>query len=221
MYRKSGGSASVELVRTGFERDNDFDISDPDLDIGAVTSTLKQYFHRLPTPLITYPVYDKLLNSAAAPSAEERVGAMRAAIAELPQRHRDCLEFLVFHLARVVEHEAQNLMSSLNCAVVFAPTIMRPESITREMTDTQAKNSAVQFLIENCYAVFLGEERVSASAASRAGAEFPDSARAGGGGYDAAGRDAGRDIGRVGGGGSSSIVGGVGGGGGFDSGSRN
>ena len=48
-------------------------------------------------------------------------------------------------------------MTSNNVAVVFAPTIMRPESIAREMSDTSAKNSAVQFLIENCQAVFLGE----------------------------------------------------------------
>lgn len=45
-------------------------------------------------------------------------------------------------------------MTSLNVAVVFAPTIMRPESLVREMSDTQAKNLAVQFLIENCSAVF-------------------------------------------------------------------
>ena len=46
-------------------------------------------------------------------------------------------------------------MSSGNVAVVFAPTIMRPESLAREMSDTQAKNRAVQFLIENCQGVFL------------------------------------------------------------------
>jgi len=52
-------------------------------------------------------------------------------------------------------HERQNLMTPLNVAVVFAPTIMRPESITREMSDTQLKNQAVQFLIEHCEEVFM------------------------------------------------------------------
>ena len=81
---------------------------------------------------------------------------MRHAINELPPRHRDTLEVLIFHLVRVIEHEKDNLMTSLNVAVVFAPTIMRPESLAREMQDTQAKNSAVQFLIENCQGVFMG-----------------------------------------------------------------
>ena len=82
---------------------------------------------------------------------------MRNAINELPSHHRDTLEVLVFHLARVVEQQAENLMTSANVAVVFAPTVMRPESLAREMQDTQAKNGAVQFLIENCQSVFMNE----------------------------------------------------------------
>ncbi|KAL8637649.1 MAG: hypothetical protein Q9228_005101 [Teloschistes exilis] len=176
IYRKSGGNSQVQQIKEGFERTNDYDLSDPDLDINAVTSTLKQYFRKLPTPLITYDVYDKLLNSAppvpptelGAPlqrnpnhnldpeQREHRVQLMRQAITALPPVHRTCLEFLIFHLARVVNHEKVNLMTSLNVAVVFAPTVMRPESLAREMSESQAKNQAVQFLIENCHGVFLG-----------------------------------------------------------------
>ena len=178
IYRKSGGAAQIQAIKEGFERSNDYDISDPDLDINAVTSTLKQYFRKLPTPLITYDVYDRLLETAAphAPNAlldrdidpshpahpsnpnnhAYRISSMRHAINELPPRHRDTLEVLVFHLARVIELQAENLMTSLNVAVVFAPTIMRPESLAREMQDTQLKNASVQFLIENCQGIFLG-----------------------------------------------------------------
>ncbi|MCJ1294566.1 Rho-type gtpase-activating protein [Xylographa carneopallida] len=155
IYRKSGGNSQIQVVKEGFEYSNDFDISDPDLDINAVTSALKQYFRRLPTPLITWEVYDKLLDSTMAPDEGSRIELMRAAIGDLPFHHRSCLEFLIFHLQRVVMHERQNLMTPLNVAVVFAPTIMRPESITREMSDTQLKNQAVQFLIEHCEEVFL------------------------------------------------------------------
>ncbi|MCJ1271283.1 Rho-type gtpase-activating protein [Lobaria immixta] len=157
IYRKSGGNSQIQQIKEGFERSNDFDISDDDIDINAVTSTLKQYFRKLPSPLITYEVYDKLLDSAAAivDDPQRCISLMRSAIDELPPRHRACLEVLVFHLARVVVREKENLMTSLNVAVVFAPTIMRPESLVREMSDTQTKNQAVQFMIENCQGVFL------------------------------------------------------------------
>lgn len=155
IYRKSGASSVTQSIRDGFERANDFDISDPDLDIHAVTSALKQYFRKLPTPLITYEVYDKVLETNDIISHSSRVEAVRNSLEGLPKSHRDVLEFLVFHLKRVVEHEKENLMSSQNIAVVFAPTIMRPESIAREMTDVQRKNEALKFIVENCQEIFM------------------------------------------------------------------
>jgi Rho-type GTPase-activating protein 1/2 len=150
IYRKSGGNSQVQQVRDAFERDvASADISDPDLDIHAVTSALKQYFRRLPVPLITFEVYDDLLDSTSIVDRDARIEAMRAAVAELPKVNYDTLQYLMRHLARVVLQEKENLMTSMNVAVVFAPTIMRPESIQQELGDTKAKNEAVQWIVEN------------------------------------------------------------------------
>ncbi|KAE9974283.1 hypothetical protein EG327_008820 [Venturia inaequalis] len=154
VYRKSGGTGQVNQVRLGFEKDNDFDISDPDLDIHAVTSALKQYFRKLPVPLITFDVYDDLLNASRLEDKEDRGLEMKAAVNMLPKAHKDCLEFLVFHLAKVMAQEKENLMTPLNLAVVFAPTIMRPRTIEREMSDMQAQRVAVQTLLEMNQVIF-------------------------------------------------------------------
>ncbi|EDN02913.1 conserved hypothetical protein [Histoplasma mississippiense (nom. inval.)] len=156
IYRKSGGSSQVQMIRDGFEKSSDYDISDPDLDIHAVTSTLKQYFRKLPNPLITYDVYDLLLDATAVTPSSVRIDVMRRALMTLPSVHRDVLEFLIFHLRRVVEREKENLMTSLNVAVVFAPTILRPESLSREMIDVNKKNEVLQFLVDNCQDIFMG-----------------------------------------------------------------
>lgn len=111
IYRKSGGSSQVNQVKTGFEGNDEFDISDPDLDIHAVTSTLKNYFRRLPTPLITYTVYDQFLEAGAIEAPEQRAKALRNAISEIPRAHRDTMQFLIFHLSRVIQHASDNLVS--------------------------------------------------------------------------------------------------------------
>jgi hypothetical protein len=96
-----------------------------------------------------------------------------AAVNEIPKAHRDTLQFLVFHLSRVIQHAKENLVSDtrmtfwiqlthikmtpLNLAVVFAPTIMRPMDIQRELTDVQAQRVAVQALLENYKTVFSDE----------------------------------------------------------------
>jgi hypothetical protein len=104
---------------------------------------------------------------------QERCVHLRNTFSLLPAKHRDCLEFLIFHLARVAIRERENLVCALisdfeetsinmfqmtpkNLAVVFAPTIMRDTSLEREMTDMHAKNNAVQFVIENSNEIFGG-----------------------------------------------------------------
>jgi hypothetical protein len=42
---------------------------------------------------------------------KEKASSILAAVNELPRAHRDCLQFLVFHLSRVIQHEAENLVS--------------------------------------------------------------------------------------------------------------
>lgn len=47
-------------------------------------------------------------------------------------------------------------MNAKNIAVVFAPTIMRDLDIEREMTDMQARNDVVEFMIEHSEEIFGG-----------------------------------------------------------------
>ncbi|SPO05898.1 related to GTPase-activating protein beta-chimerin [Cephalotrichum gorgonifer] len=155
IYRKTGGNSLVKVLQEGFEKAEDYDISDPDIDITAVTSVLKQYFRKLPTPLLSFDIYDRILESNAIVNDTDRCEHLRQTFATLPQRHQDCLEFLMFHLTRVAQREPENLMSPKNLAVVFAPTIMRDHSLEREMTDMHSKNIAVQFIIENVDAIFI------------------------------------------------------------------
>ena len=128
IYRKTGGSGQQKIVQEGFERIDDFDISDPELDITAVTSVLKQYFRKLPTPLLTFDVYDRILESIskqfvsfqlmikltlflAIENDSERCAHLKRTFSMLPDKHRDCLEFLMFHLSRVATRESENLVS--------------------------------------------------------------------------------------------------------------
>ncbi|KAF2472907.1 rho-type GTPase-activating protein-like protein 2 [Lindgomyces ingoldianus] len=158
IYRKSGAASQVNQVKSGFEKSNEYDISDPDLDIHAVTSALKGYLRRLPIPLITFDVYDQFIEAGQMGGEQAKAKAMVAAVNEIPRAHRDCLQFLVFHLSRVIQRADDNLMTPLNLAVVFAPTIMRPMDIQRELTDTIHQRTAVQTLLENHKFIFGNEE---------------------------------------------------------------
>ncbi|KAI1820762.1 rho GTPase activator Rga [Xylaria intraflava] len=154
IYRKTGGNSQVKIIQDGLDKNENFDISDPDMDITAVTSVLKQYFRKLPTPLLTYDIYDGILETNSLASDSEKCAHLQTVFSQLPRQHKDCLEFLMFHLSRVASRNSENLMTPRNLAVVFAPTIMRDLNIEREITDMHAKNNAVQFIIENSHNIF-------------------------------------------------------------------
>ena len=153
IYRKSGSKSQTDSVKDAFQNGDESVFSDPDFDINAVASALKQYFRTLPTPLLAYDIYDKLLEAMTF-TPDERMMALRATLRELPSCHQDTLEYLIFHLSRVVNLENDNKMSSVNCGVVFAPTIMMSEDPQRDLANTKAKNYLIAFMIENCNEVF-------------------------------------------------------------------
>ncbi|KAI5814199.1 hypothetical protein BZA77DRAFT_250415 [Pyronema omphalodes] len=153
IYRKSGGATQMRQIQDEFERGEDVQFS-PDLDICSVTSVLKQYFRNLPNPLITYELYDRFVESTNEYEVEKRVELLRQVTEDLPQAHRDVLQFVIFHLARVAARREENLMNSRNLAVVFAPTLLRHMSDEREMSDMHMKNNAIQFLIDNNESIF-------------------------------------------------------------------
>jgi hypothetical protein len=63
IYRKTGGNSQVKMIQEGFDKNEEYDISDPGLDITAVTSVLKQYLRKLPNPLLTFDIYERILES--------------------------------------------------------------------------------------------------------------------------------------------------------------
>ncbi|KAK9245320.1 hypothetical protein V1506DRAFT_538623 [Lipomyces tetrasporus] len=123
-------------------------------DICGVTSALKQYLRYLPVPLVTYDAYTAFIAVAGQDNVETRIYRLAQVLKSLPSPHQSCLECIVRHLARVVSHSDKNLMTSLNIAVVFAPTLARDYSGTREMVDAHKRSQVVQFMIENSDRIF-------------------------------------------------------------------
>ncbi|KAK9361895.1 hypothetical protein V1504DRAFT_450603 [Lipomyces starkeyi] len=123
-------------------------------DICGVTSALKQYLRHLPVPLVTYDSYAAFIAVAEHDDFERRIYRLTQIMKSLPRAHQNCLECIVRHLSRVVTHSDKNLMTALNLAVVFAPTLVWDYSGTREMMDAHKRNEVIRFMIENSDRIF-------------------------------------------------------------------
>ncbi|XP_015416444.1 PREDICTED: rho GTPase-activating protein SYDE1, partial [Myotis davidii] len=129
LYRLCGSAAVKKELRDAFERDSAAVCLSEDLypDINVITGILKDYLRELPTPLITQPLYQVVLEamargppSRAPPSTEGTRGLLSC----LPDVERATLTLLLDHLRLVSSFHTHNRMTAQNLAVCFGPVLL-------------------------------------------------------------------------------------------------
>ncbi|KAM5191150.1 rho GTPase-activating protein SYDE1 [Callospermophilus lateralis] len=129
LYRLCGSAAVKKELRDAFERDSAAVCLSEDLypDINVITGILKDYLRELPTPLITQPLYQVVLEAMAQgppsrvhPSPE----GTRSLLNCLPDVERATLTLLLDHLRLVSSFHAHNRMTPQNLAVCFGPVLL-------------------------------------------------------------------------------------------------
>uniref|UniRef100_A0A5F5PKZ3 Rho GTPase-activating protein SYDE1 n=1 Tax=Equus caballus TaxID=9796 RepID=A0A5F5PKZ3_HORSE len=129
LYRLCGSAAMKKELRDAFERDSAAVCLSEDLypDINVITGILKDYLRELPTPLITQPLYQVVLEAMAQgppsrtpPSTEGTRGLLSC----LPDVERATLTLLLDHLRLVSSFHAHNRMTPQNLAVCFGPVLL-------------------------------------------------------------------------------------------------
>ncbi|XP_049645241.1 rho GTPase-activating protein SYDE1 isoform X2 [Suncus etruscus] len=129
LYRLCGSAAVKKELRDAFERDSAAVCLSEDLypDINVITGILKDYLRELPTPLITQPLYQVVLEAMArgpASRAASSTEGTRELLSCLPDVERATLTLLLDHLRLVSSFHAHNRMTPQNLAVCFGPVLL-------------------------------------------------------------------------------------------------
>ncbi|KAH6563244.1 hypothetical protein BASA61_005026 [Batrachochytrium salamandrivorans] len=149
IYRKSGSvTQTIRIVGTVNKGEEiDFDDESNHVDISSVTSALKQYFRELPDTLICCKLYNRFLETIR--FGDARDNSIKILLTLLPKEHFETLSFMMWHLYRVQQQSATNLMTASNLGVVFGPTLLRPETHDpmQDLQDSSSKSEVVEYLI--------------------------------------------------------------------------
>ncbi|KAM5238204.1 rho GTPase-activating protein SYDE1 isoform 1-T1 [Ctenodactylus gundi] len=129
LYRLCGSAAVKKELRDAFERDSAAVCLSEDAypDINVITGILKDYLRELPTPLITQPLYQVVLEAMARgpPSRDPpSPDGTRELLSCLPDVERATLTLLLDHLRLVSSFHAHNRMTPQNLAVCFGPVLL-------------------------------------------------------------------------------------------------
>uniref|UniRef100_A0AAY5K2E1 Rho GTPase activating protein 12a n=1 Tax=Esox lucius TaxID=8010 RepID=A0AAY5K2E1_ESOLU len=142
LYRVSGNLAVIQKLRFAVNHDEKVDLEDGKWeDIHVITGALKMFFRELPEPLFTYGLFQDFVNAIKIPDYKLRVQSIKELVKQLPRPNQDTMQVLFKHLRKVIDYGEVNRMTTQSVAIVFGPTLLRPE--------TETWNMAVHMVYQN------------------------------------------------------------------------
>ncbi|XP_067398702.1 rho GTPase-activating protein 12 isoform X5 [Emydura macquarii macquarii] len=155
LYRVSGNLAVIQKLRFAVNHDEKLDLNDSKWeDINVITGALKMFFRELPEPLFTYNHFNDFVN-AIKQEPRQRVHAVKDLIKQLPKPNQDTMQILFRHLKKVVENGEKNRMTYQSVAIVFGPTLLKPEKETGNIAvHTVYQNQIVELILLELNSIF-------------------------------------------------------------------
>ncbi|XP_055003323.1 rho GTPase-activating protein 12 isoform X3 [Sorex araneus] len=155
IYRVSGNLAVIQKLRFAVNHDEKLDLNDSKWeDIHVITGALKMFFRELPEPLFTFSHFNDFVN-AIKQEPRQRVAAVKDLIKQLPKPNQDTMQILFRHLKRVIENGEKNRMTYQSIAIVFGPTLLKPEKETGNIAvHTVYQNQIVELILLEISSIF-------------------------------------------------------------------
>ncbi|KAL0983799.1 hypothetical protein UPYG_G00132940 [Umbra pygmaea] len=151
LYRVSGNLAIIQKLR--FKADHEeLDLEDGQWeDIHVITGALKLFFRELPEPLFPFSHFNHFIQAIRTVDYNQKVSYMRELVESLPAPNRDTMKLLFRHLRKVIECGEENRMSVQNVAIVFGPTLLRPEMESANIAMHMVFQNQIVELVLNKY----------------------------------------------------------------------
>ncbi|XP_032421444.1 rho GTPase-activating protein 12-like isoform X6 [Xiphophorus hellerii] len=148
LYRVSGNLAIIQKLRFAVCHDEKLSLSDSKWeDIHVTTGALKMFFRELPEPLFTYALFHDFVTAIKISDYRQRVQAIKELVRQLPRPNHDTMQALFKHLRKVIDHGEENRMTTQSVAIVFGPTLLRPETETLNMAFNMVYQNQIVELI--------------------------------------------------------------------------
>ncbi|XP_077314939.1 uncharacterized protein LOC143935157 isoform X4 [Lithobates pipiens] len=128
LYRVSGNLAVIQKLRHKVDQDENLNLEDGKWeDVHVITGALKLFFRELPEPLFPYSHFTDFVEAIKLNDQSQKLRRMKELVLSLPQPNLETMRLLFRHLCSVIEHRESNRMSVQSVAIVFGPTLLKPE----------------------------------------------------------------------------------------------
>nr|XP_061788075.1 rho GTPase-activating protein 27-like isoform X3 [Nerophis lumbriciformis] len=155
LYRVSGNLAVIQKLRILADHDQ-LDLDDGHWqDAHVLTGALKLFLRELPEPLFPYRHFYDFITAIKMLDYDKKVDRICNLVQSLPASNHDTMQLLFGHLRRVIQAGEDNRMTVQNVAIVFGPTLLRPEQETGNIAmHTVFQNQIVELILNEYKRIF-------------------------------------------------------------------
>ncbi|KAM6082384.1 T-cell activation Rho GTPase-activating protein-like [Chlamydotis macqueenii] len=160
VFRRAASGTAHRELREALDHGADVNLqSQPALLLAVI---LKDFLRNIPGKLLVVDLYEDWMAAMQKSSREEKVQELKAVGKKLPAANVLLLERLLSLLQHIGHNAASSKMSCSNLAVCIGPNLLSPGNedllpLETLLQVTEKVKVLVEFLIENCRAIF-GEE---------------------------------------------------------------
>ncbi|XP_065108805.1 rho GTPase-activating protein 27 isoform X1 [Paramisgurnus dabryanus] len=149
VYRVSGNLAVIQKLRYKADHEEDLDLEDGQWEeIHVITGALKLFLRELPEPLFPFTFFERFIAAIQMSEYSQRVSYTRDLVRNLPLPNHDTMEVLFRHLRKVIDHTEWNRMSLQSMAIVFGPTLLRPQEESNITMHMVFQNQIVELILK-------------------------------------------------------------------------
>ncbi len=146
LFRLSADTEAVDQWVSRLDADPRADLSGI-TDANVVASLLKRFLRLLNPPLLTYNLYEALIEAAKSEPEEVMLDKLCSCIIKLPPLNVDILTAVLQLLLLVLEHQDKNRMGIDNLTTVFAPCLIwqNPNDVMRMADESNVVAQIIRY----------------------------------------------------------------------------
>uniref|UniRef100_A0A671YCR3 Rho GTPase activating protein 1 n=1 Tax=Sparus aurata TaxID=8175 RepID=A0A671YCR3_SPAAU len=152
IFRRSANVTLVKEVQLKYNSGATVDFRETE-DVHLAAVILKTFLRELPEPLLTYQLYNDIVNFASV-SSDSQATIMKTLVESLPEENYASLRYLITFLAQVSANSEVNKMTNSNLAVVFGPNLLWGRDNAMSLSAIGPINNFTRTLLDQQHLVF-------------------------------------------------------------------
>ncbi|KAM7365243.1 hypothetical protein PAMP_016188 [Pampus punctatissimus] len=152
IFRRSANVTLVKEVQLKYNSGVAVNFTEME-DVHLAAVILKTFLRELPEPLMTYQLYNDIVNFTSEPS-DSQVTVMKTLVESLPEENYLSLKYLITFLAQVSANSEVNKMTNSNLAVVFGPNLLWGRDNAMSLSAIGPINNFTRTLLDQQHLIF-------------------------------------------------------------------